>query len=179
MKKRVEQVTQMKFICDVCNEKYDTEAAALACENRHKEKEAKRKENQKRHEEYLKEEAKKKEFLEKNPPKFKRGDIVRWGGGHYCVMRHYVAGEYGYHNWYVLQLYGWYDERHGEHREDKTTEENLTLVATKEEILKVYGEVMTKLKGYGIHTLNHFRDVVGTVQFTEKHKTGNLDDWDD
>ena len=43
MKKRVQQVTQMKYICDVCGEGYDTEQKALDCENRHKEKEAKRK----------------------------------------------------------------------------------------------------------------------------------------
>ena len=169
----------MKYICDVCGEGYDTEQKALDCENRHKEKEAKRKEDQKRHEEYVKEEAKKKEFLKENPPKFKRGDIVKYtNGGNYCVMRHYVAGEYKYRNWYVLQKYGWYDQRHGEYYEDKTIEENLTLVATKEAMIELRDDILDKLKSHGINTLYEFGNLLETVEFTVKHPYGSLDDWD-
>ncbi len=179
MKVKVEQITKAEYICDICNAKYDTEEKALACEQGHAEKAKKRIADQKRHEEYVKEEAKKQEFLKQNPPKFKRGDIVKYTNGScYCVMRHFVAGEYKYRNWYVLQKYGWYDQRHGEHHEDKTIEENLTLVATKEAMIELRDDILNKLKSHGINTLNDFGNLLGTVQFTVKHPYGSLDDWD-
>lgn len=179
MKKRVEQVTQMKYICDVCGEGYDTEEAALACEQKHKEKEAKRIADQKRHEEYVMEQERKQEFLKQNPPKFKRGDVVKYTDGcFYCVMRHFVSGKSEYNNWYALQRYGWYDHRHDEHHEDKTIEKNLALVATKEDFLVLRDRMLVLLKEYGIDSLELFDKLLTTVEFAAKHPCGSLDDWE-